>query len=110
MKLYNPSFSFLGSFIEKAQHGVNHTITNYLGAFSVLIERLKVTTVIPPSLSEVVLTPTSAIDPGMLSQILETMAILNDKEFLDAISMGKEDVDKGRVHKFSELLAEYGLE
>jgi hypothetical protein len=43
-------------------------------------------------------------------ELIETMAITEDKEFMEAVKKGCEDVKRGRVKPFKELLAKHGLD
>lgn len=64
----------------------------------------------PPPQKYVFKIPITLVDPIIFTQLCETLAILKDEEFMQAIKIGVSDVAKGRVHNFSELLAEYGLD
>ena len=108
---YNPSITPLGTFLNKALNGLQHTLESYTEALGGFLKRLKQTTFVPRTLSDTVF-PWYLVDSAQLDQLFEmweTLAIVNNQEFALAIAKGREDVKKGRVHDFSELLAEYGL-
>jgi len=109
---YNPSLTPFGTFIDKALHGLQRTLRGYSEPLAGFLKKLRQTTFVPRTLSDTVF-PMHLVEDAQLDQLLglwETLTILNDRDLTLAIAKGREDVKKGRVHDFSELLAEYGLE
>ena len=110
MNEYYPSLSALGSalssFLDRTLHGLEGTLAEYSEALSGLREKIGLTTVFPKIISDHVF----SIESQFVAQMFETLAILKDKEFTDAIIAGRRDVKDGRIHNFSELLSEYGIE
>ena len=113
MKEYTSDFpsisalgSALGSFLDKTLHGLERTLAKYSEALSGVREKLSVTTVFPQILPQTFF----SVESGLIAQLFETLAVLNDKEFMNAIKIGRADLKEGRTHNFSELLSEYGIE
>lgn len=51
----------------------------------------------------------SQVTESELTSLTETLAIMRDKDFMESIRKGSEDVKHGRTHKFDQLLRKHGL-
>ena len=98
--------SALGSFLEKTLHGLEGTWANYSEALSGIRQKLGMTTVFPQVIPDSVF----LFESKYFLKLFETLAIVRDSEFMDAIRIGREDIKSGRTHDFSDLLSEYGIE